>query len=1327
MTPKDRHPRPETNTPTIRLGNVTDEGLDLPPHLRLEPGDEVGHYKIVSLVAEGGFGIVYLAEQYSPVRRRVALKIIKPGMDTLAVITRFEAERQALAILDHPGIATVYDAGATDDGRPYFVMEYVEGDPITEYCDDHRLDTTQRLQLMIDVCAAVQHAHMKGIIHRDLKPSNILVSTDSEGRPQPKVIDFGVAKATSVELTERSFCTESGQLIGTPEYMSPEQADLGSADVDTRSDVYSLGMILYEIVSGALPFESIAMRQAGFSELCRIIQEDEPPKPSTRLVSLGGEASKVATRRQARPAELATMLRRELDWIPLKALRKERDERYESAASMAEDINRYLTGDVLMAGPETSRYRLRKFLRRNRGGVLAAGFVFVAMLAGLYVSLLLLDRAWKSEDRLVLELDRKSQMEETLSKQVNQLEEKEALNKATKEELAERIAELEQAKVDIQRIGYVSNLLAAATALDAGDASDARRLLLMAADGRDGELPFEWRYLWAQAETSLAVLGQPGERNIRAVIDPDGESIYTFSPERFARWNPMTIPGEITSTPLVSVETPGRNPREALVSPDGRSALLGAANGQRDLIETSTGRVLDMLPAVEPGRPPFVYSEDGRRFAYGNDDRTLRIQSSQTARTISEVTLPEGVEQVAIDNTASRIAAISRDRVHLLNAASGEPVVQPLGHDLLDVTAATFDRPALRLATATMDGQVRIWDVQTGRMTSTFTAPIRSIETIRFGPNENLMHLRNARGTDIFVNMQDGQVVAEPTGAWSMTPDWSLLASGDGPLRMRIDTLRGNEPPRRITVDSPTATALTDDGQQLLAADSGGNVYLWDLTQAEPVATRVGHHDTTVTQVDFVGNGSRILSVARGGPRLWPITGRSRIDHLPLDEHPPTRLVFAPTMPHLVIGSATGMIVVADLSTGQTIAMLDGHNGEVVDLQISHDGQRLLSTARDNTVKLWDLMSGRELFSTERSWWSETPIALDPTTGLVMLPGQGNAYILVDMETGTLQATLSGHDAAVSAMAFDPSGTRVVTGDTAGEVRLWNTSSGAVESRLRGHDGPIASIAFTPDGSRVVSGSADTTIRIWNARNGQEIDDLQIIAGNPIESMSLSPDGQHIAAGMANGTVRAWSLASGDRVTSLDGGNTTARSITFSPDGGVLVSEGDDGSLRTWNTTTWQPGADLGGSVADYQTRDLDSATTRIATGQGNQGIRIHDARTGEAMYTLRGHDTDVTLVAFSPAGDRLVSSDSDGNLLIWNTQTSGQADAARQLMLDAHARFRPMVEQWAMTTNNDPDQLVEMAETEIATRPADDGNVIRTLVLMHLLEEEQSDGMPSE
>src|SRR5256714_3883503 len=368
---------PAQRQPTARRG-------ELAPAVRRGEtcGDHVGRYKLLQQIGEGGCGIVYMAEQEEPVRRRVALKVIKLGMDTKTVIARFEAERQALAMMDHQNIAKVLDGGATETGRPFFVMELVRGVRITEYCDQNNLPTEERLKLFTQVSQAIQHAHQKGIIHRDIKPSNLLV-TLHDGLPVPKVIDFGIAKATEQRLTDKTLFTQFSAFIGTPAYMSPEQAEMSGLDIDTRSDIYSLGVLLYELLTGKTPFDAEGLLRSGLDECRRTIREEEPVRPSTRLSTmLEADLTTTAQQRRTEGLRLVHLLRGDLDWVVMKCLEKDRARRYETANALASDVQRYLENELVLARPPSNIYRLQKLLRRHRAPFAAAAAIAAALLIG---------------------------------------------------------------------------------------------------------------------------------------------------------------------------------------------------------------------------------------------------------------------------------------------------------------------------------------------------------------------------------------------------------------------------------------------------------------------------------------------------------------------------------------------------------------------------------------------------------------------------------------------------------------------------------------------------------------------------------------------------------------------------------------------------------------------------------------------------------------------------------------------------------------------------------------------------------------------------------
>jgi eukaryotic-like serine/threonine-protein kinase len=417
------------------------------------PGAMIGPYKLLEQIGEGGMGLVFMADQTQPVRRRVALKVVKPGMDTRQVVARFEAERQALAIMDHPHIAKVFDAGVTESGRPYFVMELVRGVAITEYCDERRLTTRQRLELFVAVCQAVQHAHQKGIIHRDLKPTNVLV-TQHDTVAVPKIIDFGIAKATSQPLTELTLFTNFAHMLGTPLYMSPEQAEMNGLDVDTRSDVYSLGVTLYELLSGTTPFESETLKNVCLDEIWRMIREEEPPAPSRRFSTMSAQAcSTISERRGVDGRRLGQTLRGELDWIAMKALEKDRDRRYESASALAADVQRYLNDEAVVACPPSAGYRLRKYARRNRRALVTVGIVATALVAATAVSTWQALAARDSQHQAEADRDRAEAAE---SRAAAEAAVTRAVNEFLQEDLIGQVAGLPMSGREIEGKRYVT-------------------------------------------------------------------------------------------------------------------------------------------------------------------------------------------------------------------------------------------------------------------------------------------------------------------------------------------------------------------------------------------------------------------------------------------------------------------------------------------------------------------------------------------------------------------------------------------------------------------------------------------------------------------------------------------------------------------------------------------------------------------------------------------------------------------------------------------------------------------------------------------------------
>jgi serine/threonine protein kinase len=571
--------RPETEDfgdPTARVGLVL-----------------AGKYKLIEAIGEGGMGSVYMARQTEPVKRAVAVKVIKAGMDSKAVLARFEAERQALAMMDHPNIARVLDAGTTDGGRSFFVMELVKGVPITQYCDERRLTPRQRLELFVPVCQAIQHAHQKGVIHRDIKPSNVLVALYDD-RPVPKVIDFGVAKAAGQALTDKTLMTGFGAVVGTPEYMSPEQANLNNLDIDTRSDVYSLGVLLYELLTGTTPVDRKSLGKAALLEILRIVREVEAPRPSAKLSTIDTLPS-VAANRGTEPAKLSKLMKGELDWVLLKALEKDRTRRYESANALSRDIQRYLADEVVEARPPSTGYRLKKFVRRHKGQVIAASLVLLALLGGIAGTTWGMIRA---EIRRVEREDEKTQRGRA-----------EALRQGA--EIARDDAQRKEKAERWER--YRANVAVAAGALQLQNSGTARSAL----DAAPPELRnWEWQYFHGQLDGASLVLPVPGGKIHSLVLSPSGRQIAFCRDDQ----NEVTLYDVAAGTPDAVLRGHSAPVTSVAYRPDGKQMVTASNDQTIRLWDPATGRGLALLrpeaaPADLDRNPLVAYNSDGSRIA----------------------------------------------------------------------------------------------------------------------------------------------------------------------------------------------------------------------------------------------------------------------------------------------------------------------------------------------------------------------------------------------------------------------------------------------------------------------------------------------------------------------------------------------------------------------------------------------------------------------------------------------------------------------------------------------------------------------------------------
>jgi eukaryotic-like serine/threonine-protein kinase len=1202
-----------------------------------------GRYRLLEPVGEGGMGTVWKAEQTEPVRRLVAVKLIKSGGDSKAVLARFEAERQALAMMDHPNIAKVLDADVTDDGRPFFVMELVRGEPITRYCTAKNLDAKQRLELFMPVCQAIQHAHQKGIIHRDIKPSNVLVA-EYDGRPVPKVIDFGVAKAAGGRLTDTTLQTGHGAIVGTPEYMSPEQA-ADSADIDTRSDVYALGVLIYEMLTGAPPHDRAKLKAAGLLEILRVVREEEPPPPSSKLTNL-------------RVPNV-----QELDWIVLKALEKDRARRYDSANALAADIQRHLANETVSAGPPGAGYRLRKFARRHRAAVLGSLAILFALVAGLTGAVWGLIEARHQRD--AADQARRLALDEKRDADAARIAESEARAKA---ETARKTAEAEQARAETERIAKEKAAVRADGLRLGAEATNALRTdpalsLLLAIEGVKRH-PHHLTFA-ALADAAAALHETKTIANIAAplAVFPDGQRFACavtngYHGER-AKARAVTI-FDSAGQPGVSWPGFGLDVGAIALSPDGTkaaTALIGAM-----LAEIGDGEKKDR--ALYTARTVYVWDT-----ASGRDRVHLR---GHAERVVSVEFSPDGsrVLTASFDGTARQ-----------WNATTGEPIGPPMAHEC-----------SLLLARYSPDGS-RILAVPSGRVE--FEDSWKEFEKApnppKFDPGPTERPIR-------FVN-----IVGKQSGSASAGDSFAARV-WDAATGKQVAGLRRKRTAAQLFHNwTVTQGRFSPDGKQVALAFTDKFAGVWDATKDGAELYLLTGHEAAVNDVGFTSNGQTIQTVSDDG-RLHEYRAGSGAPTFLNGYGGGAKKAVRHAKDErwrLVIGATDLAVWPGEAHKGSGgFASFLGHRGRIVDAAFLGP-DAVVSLGSDYTARLWSIAKPPELATlVPHGAPKVAAIDVSPDGARLAVAGTGDdaTVRILDLRTGAQLAEI-GKDAVlgnIRSVRFHPDGTQIVTasdvttGSRGGKVvnnsavHVWDAKTGEDLYSLPTHVYAARFAAFLSDGRRIltvadgskrslgaaVSGSRSSSefdgwARVWDAttrRVAYEVVERIQGYGAP----AIAPDGARFALTTKVGAIvfdaatgqEAWRAA--DQAWPCD--------VALSPPNAPAISWSSIKiTLRDPATGTSTVEFPRPATVAPVHSRD-----GRWIAVPSLSAVLLIDARSGEIAKTLIGHESPVRGVAFTPDGARLLSFADDRTAAVWDLPTGALRVVHRAPTPIRHAAFRP-------------------------------------------------------
>jgi WD40 repeat protein/serine/threonine protein kinase len=1076
----------------------------------------IGRYELLETLGEGGFGVVYLARQREPVDRMVALKILKPGMDSRAVVARFEAERQALALMEHPSIARVLDGGTTDTGHPYFVMELVRGELITHYCDRGRLPIGRRLELVIEVCRAVQHAHQKGVIHRDLKPANVLV-TEVDGRAVPKVIDFGIAKTLESAPGDDAGVTRPGQFLGTPSYMSPEQVRMAGRDIDTRTDVYSLGVLLYELLTGCLPFDAQALMAEGVDRVRNAILFQEPPRPSVRLGRLPVDALETASaQRGTEGPKLRNWIAGDLDWIVMRCLEKERGRRYETAHELALDLRRFLDREPVIARPPSELYRFQRLVQRQKLAFSAAAAVLASLLIGLGVSTWLWNRERSARWRAV-----EAQQE-------------------TKAALAR------------------SDFLQAGRLAEAGQDADALAYLARSVQGNPNHRAAGIRLLTLLAYDAWAnptLVLRHGASVLDAQFSADGSHLLigladgTVGLWDLAHGRPLNSSAE----PYSGVITTG-------FSPDGTAFATGSWDQTARVWDVKTGRPRTVSLKHEGAVYCTAFSPDGRYLVTGSADHQARVWALDTGRLVVGPLPHDGaVKDVQFSPDGSRIATASEDSAaRIWDARSGTWISGALRH-VSQVNAVRFSPDGLRLATASADHSAGLWDVRTGQALCAPLAHAHSVAAVRFSPDGSKIVTASLDATARIWDGTNGRPLAPalehggPVLMAEFSPDGQqVLTASEDQLTRIWDVRSGRRLMEPVKLHAPIRAAhISPDGHQWVTA-SGTEVRVHARRGPAALPLRVNDGAFTL-QARFSPDGERFVTGSSDlTARIFDARTGAPVGQPMRHERQVNSAQFSPDARWILTASMDHTARLWDARDGRPVGVPLHHEGQVDAAEFSPDGRLFLTVCHDDAVRVWDTKTQTQRgFRLGQAGSLMTAHFSPDSQRIVTGSDEGTAQVW-EVRTGTRVGALMRHPQAIHEAQFSPDGWQVITASSDGSIRLWEAASGQPLTSPMVHGTAVYSAEFNDVGQRAVTAGRDGRIRLWNLGNGQTLAEpyVQGASSHP----RFSPAGHVIASAGSDGWLRLLDSESLQPVaTALRQEGRTA-TTTFSPDSRRILS-----------------------------------------------------------------------------------------------------------------------------------------------------------------------------